>query len=142
MGRMLMTFIAVLMPILFMHVQNFPKFDDFIKNGTDTSLPVSMIVNTCSIFGSVVGFGRPYSVIVVSLLGFFGLLFLNKTYTGLADWADKFLCIALALVVNLEGMYVYVRHLIESDNRNEQKKILIFSFILFFLVFCFICVRL
>ena len=60
---MLIFFIAVLMPILFMHVQNFPKFDDFIKNGTDTSLPVSMIVNTCSIFGSVVGFGRPYSCV-------------------------------------------------------------------------------
>ena len=50
MGRMLMTFIAVLMPILFIHVQKFPKFDDFIKNGTDTSLPVSMIVNACRWF--------------------------------------------------------------------------------------------
>lgn len=93
---------------------------------------VLMIVYACSIYGSAIGFGRPYSIIFVSIAGLFVLLFLNKFHVGLVDWTDKLSSMVLALAANVEGIYLHIRHLARLNNRNEQK-----SFFLFVLYFSF-----
>lgn len=134
--------IAILIPILFIHIRNIPKVEDYAKNSTNASDPVFMLVNACSIGGSAIGFGRPYSVLIVFIVGSLVLVFLNAHYIGLVDWTDKLLSMVLALAANVEGIHLYIRHLVRSNNRQEQRNFLFIFSIFFFWVFHFIYVRL
>lgn len=115
--------VAILIPILFIHIRNIPKVEDYAKNSTNASDPVFMLVNACSI-GDYVLF--------VFIVGSLVLVFLNAHYIGLVDWTDKLLSMVLALAANVEGIHLYIRHLVRSNNREEQK--LSFHFFDFFLL--------
>jgi hypothetical protein len=68
-------------------------------------LPLSLIINICSIFGGGIAFGRPHSVIIICIIGFITLPVVYFKLPGLFNWTDRLFSLISALAVNVEGIW-------------------------------------
>jgi hypothetical protein len=46
--------------ILNLHLKDVKKIQNYQKKPTDTEIPTFLLLNTCTMFSGVIGFGKPY----------------------------------------------------------------------------------
>jgi hypothetical protein len=68
-----------------------------MRKSNDTMLPAFLVLNTFTDIGESTQFGRPYSVVVLTLAGLAVICFVSKYYQGLFKWIDKLIFITSLL---------------------------------------------